>query len=340
VNDAVLAVRGGGAAWRRQFVAALRAEQAPSGAFCCTIVYADHKEQDGNGFATALVLRGLRRLGHSPGLDGTRRRALDFLERCADPEIPGAYGFWPIAERPPWAQGIPADSDDTAVLALELYRHERRTLRQTRDTVYEVLVPRLLTHFDRSGPPWIRPLTFPTWLSRDGARRANPVDCCVNANVLALMAVCGLQHLPGYDESCAMIAAALAWAAAPEKGLEDVARQRTLRLRTLTPYYPDPAAFLTAVTHAVACGVDALQPALERLRDLCVQARPPAAARGALCSNAYGGYIWRCRALDLVAAVQTAREPTCAIVNVPGHCDCWPPAHEKERRQHKGRDST
>ena len=301
MTESVTRVSWDGGARKRQFVAALSAQQAPNGAFCCTIIHNDHEEQDYNGFATALVLRGLRHLEPISGLDSIRQRGLDFLERCADPNLPSAYGFWPLTERPLWAQGIPADSDDTAVLALELYRHGRRSLEQTRDTVYEALVPRLLTCVDSFGPCWIQPLTFPTWLLHDNVSRANPVDCCVNANVLALMATCGLQHLPGYNESCAMITAALDWVDAPQNSLKDAASQRALRLRMLTPYYPNPAVFLAAVAHAVACGVDELQPVLARLHNLCTRARQLAAARGALCSNAYSGPIWRCQALDLVA---------------------------------------
>src|ERR1044072_8148896 len=102
----------------------LLAEQAPSGAFPCVIDWGGGRSRrDENGFATALVLRRIRRLGwSSPGRD----RALDFLESCAV-EPPGAFAFWPPPARPPWAAGTPPDADDTAVIPLELYACGRRS---------------------------------------------------------------------------------------------------------------------------------------------------------------------------------------------------------------------
>lgn len=271
----------------------LAAEQSAAGAFYSYIDRQAHFEQDSNGFATALVLRSMRTLHDASGLEPIRRLALDFLESCASPHISGAFGFWPADQRPVWAQRVSEDVDDTAVLTLELAMHGRRTLGQVQQTVYEILMPALVTEIDPYGPPWIRSLVFPTWLSRDGRSR-NPVDCCVNANTAALLRWCGLAHLPGYAEACEMIAAGLEWAASgpPETRLS--------RLGALTPYYPIPIEFLQALKHAVSsCGTAELQPALERLLALLDGITSPPHLKGVLCGNAYRGPYWRCLALNL-----------------------------------------
>jgi hypothetical protein len=271
----------------------LRAEQA-GGAFACTIHHKDGRiEPDRNGFATALVLRELPR---APELAGVTASALDYLERCADPRLRGAYGFWPLDERPPWAHAVPPDCDDSAVIALELLRAGRRSA----DATVDLLLASLVTEAPRVGPAWIRAFCFPTWLDAEFRRRDNAVDCAVNANVLALLAVCGLQHLPGYAESVAMIEAALAHAAAIDLDL------RELALRSLTPYYPDPRVFEIVLAFAIECGAGELRGAHRRLRDVL---GVPAATRLALCGNAYAGPIWHCPALDLVRGLTRAVPP-------------------------------
>ncbi|MPZ89787.1 MAG: hypothetical protein GEU81_17390, partial [Nitriliruptorales bacterium] len=300
----------------------LRAEQAADGGFACTITHhGGEVEPDRNGFTTALVLRlwnsvlgsaSETRRSQGPmtreptssfeeedtGAGDVRDRALDFLERCADAEVPGSYGFWPPLERPGWVRRMPADTDDTAVIALELLRNRRRTLAATRDVVYGVLVTALVTHVPPQAPAWLRPLVFPTWLGPRIHPRANIVDCAVNANALALMAATGLQHLLGYESALGMITDAVDWAAASSEH-----ERPDLRLRSLTPYYPDPALFLAMVDHAIACGVDGLDQARRTLTDLVATVELPPERRGAVCGNAYTGPYWRCRALDLAGSV-------------------------------------
>ena len=163
-----------------------------SGAFHRSIVSKDRCVDDCNGFATALVLRAMRHYSAAPELEALRQRALDFLESCASPQLPGAFGFWPLSQRPAWACRVPADIDDTAVINLEPAIHGRRSLIDVQRVFYEVLLPNLLVDVDPYGPPWMIPLVFPTWLAPDSQHRPNPVDCCVNTNVLALMAYAGL----------------------------------------------------------------------------------------------------------------------------------------------------
>jgi hypothetical protein len=265
----------------------LRGWQTASGAFTSRIVFREHVEDDANGFVTALVLRHLPAL---PELDALRQRALDFLERCESTVLPGAFGFWPMSERPAWAGRVPTDIDDTAIMNLELARHGRRSRQEVQRVVYERLMPSLLSEVVQPAPPWITPLVFPTWLA-EGSDRQNPVDCCVNANVVALMRWCGLTALPGYPEACAMIDAALTWAG------DDM-----LRLSTLTPYYPHPQELLYALSHAVACGVKELEQAHARLSTL--MARHPVSPRlqGVVCGNAYSGPYWVCPALEMARA--------------------------------------
>jgi hypothetical protein len=272
----------------------LRAEQDSGGGFACTITHRDGRvELDHNGFATALVLRELRLHPAHPALDEVTGPALGLLERCADPSMRGAYGFWPVDERPGWARGVPADCDDTAVLSLELLRAGRRSLAATRDAVFDVLVSSLVTDVPTLGPSWIRPLTFPTWLDPDFGGRANIVDCAVNANVLALMAVCELRDLPGYIEAASMIDAAIAEVTHADP------RRRAAHMWSLAPYYPDPRVFDVMLEHAIACGVQELRFARRRLHALLAEARLPPAPL-TLCANAYSEPVWHCPAFDLI----------------------------------------
>jgi hypothetical protein len=274
-------------------IARLTAAQAASGAVRSFVTHRDRAEADDNALATALTLRALRGHAPSPALDRLRRRALDFLERCASPHRPGAFGFWPPAARPAWGHRVPDDVDDTAIVTLELALHGRRAPAEAQRTVWEVLVPALLPRVSPVGPRWIRPGVFRTWLDDDD-RRPNPVDCCANANALALLAHAGLTHVPGYREACAMIADALQWAG-----------PSPFRLRTLSPYYPNPRELLDALEHAVACGAVDLRDSAERLRGWC--ASLPPASDDTLCSNAYGGIRWSCPALRLARQGRTGR---------------------------------
>jgi hypothetical protein len=285
----------------RDFSGRLAGLQAANGAFRCRIVFRDREEDDCNGFATALVLRHLRRLPVLAGVSEVRRRALDFLERCAAPGLPGAFGFWPADERPAWAQRVPPDVDDTSIITQELALHGRRTLSEVRQVVYAVLMPALVTEVEQPGPPWLRPLVFPTWLGQE-PRRANPVDCCVNVNAAALMAWCGLAHLPGYRDGCALLEAGLDWAG-----------DNRARLSSLTPYYPSPVELLHALEHAVESGALELRTARERLRTILALPAPPGQAQdryrpGVLCGNAYSGPHWYCPGLEVARNFAAGRK--------------------------------
>jgi hypothetical protein len=240
---------------------------------------------DRNGFTTASVLRALRGLpAGDPTLDQLRSRALGFVVRCRSRTVAGAFGFWPAGMRPEWADRLPDDIDDTAIMTVELLRHGRLSQRDALRTVCTVLLRhRLVARPEELRPPWIADGAFLTWIAQPG--QPNVVDCCVNANAAALMARVGATHLPGYREATRTIVDGLDWAGS------DAAR-----LRSLTPFYPSTNDLLTAVEHAVECGANALAPALERLREL---RHPDDDACRDYCSSAYGTTIWRCQALEV-----------------------------------------
>jgi hypothetical protein len=145
------------------------------------------------------------------------------------------------------------DADDTAVMALELFRHGILGLHEVRRIVCTRLIPFRLPFIHGPAPPWSRPGVFLTWL-QNGVD-VNPVDCCVNVNVVALMAYAGLTHLPGYHETCEMILDGIRWAG-----------RSWQRARALVPYYPSPGELFCALRHAVQCGAGDLQSGLDELR--------------------------------------------------------------------------
>jgi hypothetical protein len=268
----------------------IEAEQAPSGAFPCLIDFGGGVERyDENGFTTALVLRRLRRLRMPfPGI----ARSLDFLESCAS-EPHGAFSFWPPTVAVAQETGLPADADDTATITLELYAQGRRSREQARATVVDVLVAAAAAWPLSPPVPWWRPGAFPTWLRADGLDRDRVVDCAVNANVVALMASIDARDLPGYAEAVAMITAAVEWCAQASSA------DTMARVDAIAPYYASPGAVVRVLDDAVWCGVSELAPVRDHLATL-VETR--STDDTALWRNAYSGPVWRCRALQLLAA--------------------------------------
>jgi hypothetical protein len=263
--------------------------QSASGAFRSTVHVGARTLLDWNGFTTAQVLRALDGIADTGPLVDARARALDFLVRCESPSRPGAFGFWPCDRQPGWINTLPPDADDTSVIALELARHGRLDRSQVRRIACTVLIPNRLRGVEGPAPPWLRPGVFLTWV-RHGQHR-NVVDCCVNANVVAVLACAGLEHLPGFQEARTMIEDGIRWA-----GLSRV------RARCLTPFYPHPGELLHAVRHAVCCGAVQLEPSLRLLHalpwaveaetDILVPGRP-------ICGSAYGQIVWTSDVLQI-----------------------------------------
>lgn len=261
--------------------------QSPNGAFPSILCSGHRRYLDWNGFTTAQVLRALRYIPESDQLNNARHLALDFLKRCEDPEKSGAFRFWPKGMQPDWIPELPPDADDTSIIIIEMVRNKRIDISTARMIASSVLLPHRLIELPQPSPPWIRSGAFLTWL-RSGP--LNIVDCCVNANVIALFSYLGLDELPGFDESCEMIEGGIRWS----KG-------RSFYIRTLTPFYPDPAEFVYAIDHAVECGAKQLEESLELLNNLSwmqdndnenSEEKP-------ICGNAYVGDIWHSRVLHL-----------------------------------------
>jgi hypothetical protein len=271
-------------------VARLAGLQHPDGCFPSWVDDPGGVRPDRNGFTTALALRALRDVPGGPRLARVRSAALDFVARCRAQRPPEAFGFWPEDARPAWAPRLPPDVDDTAIMAAELLRYGRIGTRDALRTVCVVLIPNRLTADPRAVlPPWVVPGCFRTWVTRREA--PNVVDCCVNANAAALMAMVGATHLPGYAEAVRTVAEGVAWA-----GREPVRQQ------ALTPFYPGVDALLEAVEHAVDRGATALASTVERLRDVC--AGPDRQPPQWCCQAAYGRTRWRCPGLREAQALR------------------------------------
>ncbi|HEX6086227.1 MAG TPA: hypothetical protein VF266_16980 [Thermoanaerobaculia bacterium] len=265
-------------------IAALEEEQTAIGAIRSYVHLPAGEVPDENGFVTGLAMRELWMRGAGEEAAALRDRAGRFLLRCESPRFPGLFSFWPEYGYPSWIGDVRLyeDADDSAICALELVRCGIRTedaLVQTARRLafrHRVHDPVMLT------APWHRLGVFPTWLW-PGAR--NTIDCCVNANVVALLAAAHMRDAPGYAEACAMIEEATEWAgAAPE------------RLRAIVPYYPHPSELARALEHALRCGAAELEPAARRLQSIawlheCADDTP-------VCSSADGRIVWTAPALQ------------------------------------------
>lgn len=264
----------------------LQAEQLSDGLFRSQVERGGVRHDDANLFVTALVLREMR---HCDVGGGWRAVALDALAREAQLRPDGACGFWPGALRPAWAARVPTDVDDTALVLAELFRHGRISRAIALRRAVLALLPCRTARQDRgTAPNWIVAGCFRTWIDQAGSTRANPVDCCVNANVAALFALLGAKHLPGFAQAIATIEAGLAWAGSDAR-----------RLDALTPFYPAPRLLLAALDHAVECGAAELGQAASQLRSLA-----PAILAGApgLCRDAWGKCTWHAPVLSLISA--------------------------------------
>jgi len=250
----------------------IAAEQDARGAFRSILHWGDRVSDDWNCFATALVLR------HLPAAPASaREKALDFLVRCERTD--GSFGFWPTDEQPACIRArLSPDSDDSAIAAVELARANRIGRPELRALACRVFVGRRLGTLTYPAPPWLRPGVFLTWL--DSRERDTMVDCCANANVVALLAYADLRSAPGYDEACRMIDDGIRWAG-----------DDAVRARSLTPYYSCPRELRYAVQHAVQCGAVELAASL-RLLDRLRWAGAPGTALTPICSSSCGSVWW------------------------------------------------
>jgi hypothetical protein len=276
----------------------LLAFQHATGCFPSTVTRGGGRSVDWNGFVTATVLRSLRHLPDTTALGDLRRRGLDFLRSCRSTQVPDAFAFWPDRSRPAWASAVPPDADDTAIMAAELLRHARLDRAAGLRSVCR-LIASCRVRPEEAGrlPDWVAPGSFVTWITPGerpavpGKRLPNVVDCCVNANVVALMSELNARHLPGYAEAIRTVLGGLRWSGDDER-----------RLRTLTPFYPSPRSLLEAIEHAIECGADGLREGAAHLRSIGVGLRDLSAG---CCSSAYGGTVWYCEAIDVARALSS-----------------------------------
>lgn len=246
-------------------------------------------QADTNGFVTALAVRSARLQGlpvPAPWLDG--------LQTCRS--VQGGFRFWPAALHPSWAPLLPDDCDDTAVMTLELCLAGRLSVAEARRIACLNLARHRLRSLPLQGPPWLRVGVFKTW-ARDETE-TDLVDCTAQINVLALLALLGLWHLPGVAQACEMLHSALHHAGSDGH-----------RAASLSPFYPDPAELVLALDHAVACGARPLAPLLSLIEEQpwAVEAQQRVLNTDhAVCSSPYGSARWQSPAL---AAVRRGTEP-------------------------------
>jgi hypothetical protein len=228
--------------------------QSPGGAFLSQVFVPGLGEvEDHNLFITAHVLRETRAMrGNNAALDDARRRAFGFLMRSKYPAYAHSYAFYPYHYHPFWMNvRLYPDADDTCIINLELIREGKRPAEIFTFVTEHYLsryrvVDDLVHHLTK---PWHYPGVFLTWFS-SAKNFENPIDCCVNTNVVAFLAEAGLKDTPGYTEACQMI----------NETARSVAGD-VEALRQFTPYYPHPVEWLRAVQHAIACGATELLPA-------------------------------------------------------------------------------
>jgi hypothetical protein len=231
------------------------AHQSDRGAFRSQI-QAEVRIVDENCFITLLVLFeliDLLPLLRTTQLENAVERALDFIEHCADPDMPGAFCFYPPRLDSPRPNGVlPPDIDDT-VLAWTLgIRSNRRTPQAAADALKRVVEPYTLTSRSASHQPWARCGASLTWLRSQ--LDDNPIDLCVNVNVLAFYSLCRHRKHPNYAAMLAMLRDAL--------HAGDIATNDVIRL---SPYYAHPLEILYAVRRAIESGAEDLTPTRERL---------------------------------------------------------------------------
>jgi hypothetical protein len=221
---------------------------------------------DGNGFVTALAVRELRLAGRTvPG------EWLDVLAGCRRPD--GSYGFWPVDAVPAWAPVLPSDSDDTAVMLLELVLAGRVDRVEARRVACRTVGVHRLRRVLDPGPPWLRRGMFTTW---HRGRDLDMVDLTAVTNVLALLHALGLERIPGVVESLAAVTAGIAWAGSSVP-----------RWESLSPFYPEPDELARALEHATSFGVPGLAAGARIAREVCPRRDPDA-----VCSMAYGPPTW------------------------------------------------
>ncbi|ETD81144.1 prenyltransferase/squalene oxidase repeat-containing protein [Rhodobacter capsulatus] len=282
---------------------AVLSRQTASGAFPSEVA----GMEDETCFVTASVALCLDPVAHRPALD----RALDFIESCEDPRLPGAFAFYPPRGRGPMlVRGLPPDADDTALAWLALLHGGRRGTDPARAAFDARIAPAACLMVPGAAPPWVRRGAVRTWLIERG--RDNPVDLAVNANVLALACRLGLAAHPVAQGAAASLAAAAA-------GGFDPARFA----RRLAPYYADVTELWFAVRRAAALDDGTLGPLLDPVLAWLAPvlgSRALALDKPLYC-NDHGRPVWRApvlqRARRTTPAPRLPHSDACAFKQTP-----------------------
>jgi len=266
------------------------AAQCANGAFASTVTRGAERIEDHSCFVTgsvALLLHVLASSGRGERarLERARERALDFVEACESPQLPGAFCFYPADDRSPRVvYGLAADADDTAVAWLALLAAGRRGIAAARKAFRECIGP-ASRQLVPGHAPWLRPGAVRTFLLEQG--RDNPFDLVVNANVAALAARIGERDHPAAVGARASLRAAAC-------GRYDARRLG----RRLTPFYPCSVCELRlAVARAIALGAAELAPVLEWLAERSGDDDPLRQDKPLYC-NDHGQPLWRAPCLQ------------------------------------------
>lgn len=251
-------------------------QQCPSGAFPSEV----GGLADENCFVTATVSLLLDPNRHGDAL----ARALDFIESCESPSMPGAFAFYPAhgtALRR--VDGLPPDADDTCLAWLALLHGKRRNERLARAAFEQVIGPASRRLVGGFMPGWVRPYAVRTWLA--DCMPDNPVDLAVNANVAALGHRLRMSAHPACEGAVASILAAARGPYPP-----------STFARRLTPYYADISELWFCLHRAIDCGAERLTAALPWLQP--VFSEDAYRAEKPLYCNDHGLPIWRSPALQ------------------------------------------
>lgn len=269
-------------------VQAIRAHQSPGGAFLSLVRLPFGDVEDRNCFVTALVLRELVPITGNAVLDDAKRQAFAFLLRSKYPSYRHLFSFYPHRSHPFWmTNALYADADDTSVILLETVRagHTAADALSYAAGQYFLTyraVGDLRRHLTQD---WQRDGVFLTWLT--SADVENPIDCCVNTNVVGMLAAARLSDLDGYAAACSMI----------NDCAEQTARRPALS-REFTPFYPHPVEWYYALRHAVDAGAHELAPAQDHLGTLD-SVQSAIGTTTPLCSDTAGNIVWTAEVLTL-----------------------------------------
>lgn len=263
-------------------------QQTLHGAFLSEVKMMDNLLiEDENIFITVLVLLELLEHEKTPPVLTAIERALDFIEACEEEPLSGAFRFYPYKLKTAKLT-IPlyADLDDSALAIIALIHSGRRD----REWAVKVLSGvfennRLLC--TNGHPAWVLPGSFKTWT---GNNHDNPVDCCVNLNVLCLYAYLGLNHREVYKTALKSVT----------NGLE-LSGLDPLYMRQLAPFYAQPGEVYECIKRAVRFGALELTGWLNRFRHF-ESYRTDEVFRPICCNN-WGQPLWFSSALHGIRAI-------------------------------------